>query len=113
MMTGIEGTAMKATFDLFWEKQVVPGRSDWHPKEGRDAKFNWAPLQAKGADGKPVFTKFSKPSGDTRLKVAGVTTQKNAKGEDEEGIYIQPGDDWALIHYVQWLMCVPRERTGN
>ena len=47
------------------------------------------------------------------LAAAGVFTEKNDKGEEEEYIVIQPGDDWALVHYVQWLMCLPRARAGN
>ena len=32
---------------------------------------------------------------------------------DEKKRKLQAGDDWALVHYLQWLMCEPRDRTGN
>lgn len=38
---------------------------------------------------------------------------KNDKGEDKEYLVVQPGDDWAVVHYVMWLACIPQQRAGN
>jgi cbb3-type cytochrome c oxidase subunit II len=106
VMSGIEGTAMKATWSDFWDKKTPEGGRPWHPKEPKqDAKFEFVPK-----DG--VEAKISIATGDPRLKAVGVY-EKTVDGKVEEWIKMQPGDDWALVHYLQWLMCVPRERTGN
>jgi hypothetical protein len=39
--------------------------------------------------------------------------KKNEKGEDEEWITFQAGDDWALVHYVEWLSCIKPQRSGD
>ena len=43
----------------------------------------------------------------------GVVDAKNDKGEAEERIKFQPGDDWALVHYIMWLECIPLPRPGD
>ena len=105
VMNGIEGTGMKATWDVFWSMEDP--KLEWHKSLGRQDKRS-NPVQVNGKD-----VKLSVVTKDPRLKEAGVYEKTNEKGEVEEWIKLQPGDDWALVHYLQWLLCVPRERSGN
>jgi mono/diheme cytochrome c family protein len=107
LMTGLEGTQMKATYDFFWKKTdaSLEGRDDVN-KDRRARRFVWVPVVG---DEK----KLSIVTNDPALRAVGVFVKKNEKGEDEEFIKVQPGDDWALVRYVQWLSCTPRVRQGN
>jgi mono/diheme cytochrome c family protein len=105
IVTGIEGTQMKATFDFFWKKTeaTLEGRDDI-PRRAR--RFVWTPVVG---DEK----KLSIVTNDPALRAVGVYVKKTPEGKDEEFIKVQPGDDWALVRYVQWLSCMPRVRAGN
>jgi hypothetical protein len=54
---------------------------------------------------------------EPELATVGVTsgTAKNDKGEEVEQsvLNLQVGDDWALVHYVMWLSCIPLPRAGE
>lgn len=105
VMTGIDGTAMKGTASEFWAP--VDPKPEWDTGfKGPDKRFSFAPKA--GAE-----VKLSITTNDPRLKAVGVTSKPNDKGQVEEFIKLQAGDDWALIHYLQWLMCEPRDRAGN
>jgi len=113
IMTGLEGTQMKIWWDQIWKK--TDPKLETRPELSKDRKErNWLWTQVYGdrAD-KKTWKKLSISLHDPLLAAAGVFTEKNDKGEEEEYIVIQPGDDWALVHYVQWLMCLPRARAGN
>jgi cytochrome c oxidase cbb3-type subunit I/II len=105
IMTGLEGTQMKVMFDFFWKKTEakLEGRDDI-PKRAR--RFVWTPIVG---DEK----KLSIVTNDPALRAVGVYVKANPEGKDEEFIKVQPGDDWALVRYVQWLSCIPRVRQGN
>ena len=113
IMTGLEGTQMKIWWDQIWKK--TDPKLETRPDLSKDRKErNWLWTQVYGdrAD-KKTWKKLSISLHDPVLAEVGVFTEKNDKGQDEEYIVIQPGDDWALVHYVQWLMCLPRSRSGN
>ena len=46
------------------------------------------------------------------LADVGVQTRQ-VDGKDEEFVVVQPGDDWALVHYVMWISCIPQARPGR
>ena len=104
IMAGLDGTPMKQNYDLFWKKQTedLAGRSDLSKRE---RSVNWT--RQTGT------SKLSVVSNEPALREVGVTVKKNDKGEDEEWITFQAGDDWALVHYVQWLACIRPARSGD
>ena len=104
LMAGLDGTPMKQNYDLFWKKQLedMAGRKD---ASKRERTIAWT-IQ-RGSSKLSAFTN------EPALREVGVTVKKNDKGEDEEWITFQAGDDWALVHYVQWLACIPPSRPGD
>jgi hypothetical protein len=107
ILTGIEGTQMKSTFDFFWKKTdaTLEGRDDVN-KDRRARRFVWTPVVGEE---KKLTIAVNEPA----LNAVGVYSKKNENGVVEEFIKVQPGDDWALVRYVQWLLCTPRARVGN
>jgi cytochrome c oxidase cbb3-type subunit 2 len=106
IMNGIDGTPMKQNFDIFWKPVAAKDLAGRDDLSRRDKAFAWQ--MVVGTDMKlSVFT------GEQRLREVGVTVKKNDQGQDEEWIKIQPGDDWALVHYVMWLSCIPVPRAGE
>jgi cbb3-type cytochrome c oxidase subunit II len=104
IMAGLDGTPMKQNYDLYWKKQVeeLAGRKDLSRRERTVA---WTVQRGS--------SKLSVVSGEPALHEVGVTVKKNEKGEDEEWITFQAGDDWALVHYVEWLSCIKPQRSGD
>lgn len=106
IMTGIEGTAMKATWSEFWQAVDPKPEFDTGFRTPAERRFSFVPKSG-------VETRLSVTTKDPRLATVGVKTRNNDKGEPEEFLQLMPGDDWALVHYVQWLMCEPRQRVGR
>jgi cytochrome c oxidase cbb3-type subunit 2 len=137
IMGGIDGKGMKATWGEFWTKERTPSVATPGARK-RDAPVRWV-FKDKDKDGGPnrqgLFVHVlkgqvleylnaegrekwkQKLEAEPEMASIGVyaRTVKNDKGEDVEqsAIDLQVGDDWALVHYVLWLSCIPIPRAGD
>lgn len=109
IMAGLESTPMKAQRDDFWTQPVskLANRKDLR---GPAARFEWK--QKDGSDGKNDEKKLYIVTKSQALADVGVQTRK-VDDKDEEFLVMQPGDDWALVHYVMWISCTPQARPGR
>ena len=105
VFNGIEGTQMKMMFDGFWKKMAAEfaGRDDLSKRERVAA---WTSVIG-------TEYKLSYVTGEKALHEVGVYDKPNDKGQTEEFIKFQAADDWALMHYVMWLECIPVPRSGD
>ena len=110
VMTGLEGSPMKAQRDDFW-LQVAPKLAGRKDLRGPAARFDWR--ERDGSDGKNDEKKLYLVTKDPALAEVGVMTRKDPNGKDEEYLTIQPGDDWALVHYFMWIANIPQPRPGR
>jgi len=108
-MAGLESTPMKAQRDDLWIQRStkLEGRPD---VKGPASRFDWR--ERDGTDGNNDIKKLYVNTGDSRLAEVGVKTRK-VDGKDEEYIVVQPGDDWALVHYIMWIANIPQARPGR
>ncbi len=117
VMTGLDGSPMKSQVNDFWVKTEVKlaGREGDKSLGRFDKRFLWTQRAPTGDAAKDAGEKkkLAIVTHDAALREVGVFVVKNDKGEDEEFLMVQPGDDWALVHYVMWLACIPQQRAGN
>jgi cytochrome c oxidase cbb3-type subunit 2 len=105
IFNGIDGTGMKGNFDQFWKQTEakLPWRDDLSRK---DRRFLWTAVVG-------TEVKLSYLTNEPALREVGVVVKKDEKGQDMEYVTFSPGDDWALVHYVMWLSCIPVPRAGD
>ncbi len=130
IFTGLEGVGMKPTFNDMFRKERV--KSDATGSLGRRE----TPVRYVLKEGPvPLFFhalkggKLAYPSTDRDrpwlqdlpaepdLASVGVVakTTKDDQGVETERSFLEfrVGDDWALVHYVMWLSCIPTQPSGD
>jgi hypothetical protein len=108
IMTGIDNTPMKSQVNDLW-RQVAP-KQEGRTFRGPAGRFQW--VQRDGSDGKNDEKKLYVVTKDPKLAAVGVKSRQ-VGGKDEEYLVTQPGDDWALVHYVMWIANIPQPRAGR
>ncbi len=109
VMAGLEGSPMKSQRDDLWVQKSakLEGRPDL---KGPATRFDWR--ERDGTDGNNDIKKLYLVTEDPALAAVGVKTRV-VEGKNEEYIQVQPGDAWALVHYVMWLANIPQARPGR
>lgn len=130
VFTGLDGVGMKPTFnDMFKRERVktdaTAGLSRREAPVTYVLKEGAVPLKVHILKGDRIPYPSTDPNkpwildvpAEPDLASVGVTakTTKDDKGVETERSFIEfrPGDDWALIHYVMWIACIPPQKAGD
>ena len=108
IMSGLDNTPMKSQVNDLW--RAIAPKQEGRKIAGPAGRFQW--VQRDGSDGKNDEKKLYLVTKDPALAAVGVKTREIG-GVTEEYIVTQPGDDWALVHYVMWISNIPQSRAGR